>query len=218
MRKPAVILRSIRKSYPLRNVLDGLNMTVDEGDLFGIVGPKGSGKTTSLKVILGQARIQGGKVIFGPQYGGGSANGRNVCASVMAEPFIPGIAIAHYLKKYPFFQKPELWSKVEQAFQLVGFTMQDKRYRDLTGIEKRRLAIGLALIRDPKILLLDDPFRDLDDAESRQLADLLRKLNQDMGITIIFTARSLEDARKAAERIVFFERGTASRAFATCEL
>ena len=64
MRKPAVILRGIRKSFPVKNVLDGLFLTVDEGDLFGIVGPKGSGKTSILKVILGLSRIQSGKVIF----------------------------------------------------------------------------------------------------------------------------------------------------------
>lgn len=212
MRKPAVILRGIRKSFPVKSVLDGLFLTVDEGDLFGIVGPKGSGKTTVLKVILGLSRIQSGKVIFGPQYGGGMANGRAVCASVLSEPFIPGIAVARYLQKIPFFQNPEVWEKAQDAFVSAGFTKQHHRYRDLTEVEKRRFAIALALMKSPKILLLDQPFESLDDPQAEELGSLLKQLNEESGITIIFTATELRHALKAAKRIVFLQHGTASPA------
>ena len=211
MRKPAVILRGIRKSFPVKNVLDGLFLTVDEGDLFGIVGPKGSGKTSILKVILGLSRIQSGKVIFGPQYGGGLANGRAACASVLSEPFIPGIAVARYLQKFPFFQKPEVWEKAQTAFATAGFEKQHKRYRDLTAVEKRRFAIALALMKEPKILLLDQPFDGLSEDESAELGRLLEKLNEEQGITIIFTAETLDQALNAARRIAFVQHGTASR-------
>lgn len=209
--KPAVILRSIRKSFPLRNVLDGLNMTVDEGDLFGIIGPKGSGKTTALRVILGQTRFQGGKVIFGPQYGGGLANGRAICESILSEPFIPGIAIARYLKMLPFYQNPSNWENTLAAFAVTGFNGCEQRYRDLSALQKRRLAIALALVREPKILLLDNPFNNLEESDKVQLGQLLRKLNQSHAITIIFTTESLEDAKHAASRCVFFKNGVASR-------
>ena len=218
MRKPAVILRGIRKSFPVKNVLDGLFLTVDEGDLFGIVGPKGSGKTSILKVILGLSRIQSGKVIFGPQYGGGLANGRAACASVLSEPFIPGIAVARYLQKFPFFQKPEVWEKAQTAFATAGFEKQHKRYRDLTAVEKRRFAIALALMKEPKILLLDQPFDGLSEDESAELGRLLEKLNEEQGITIIFTAETLDQALNAARRIAFVQHGTASRTQDTCEL
>ncbi|MGN0261232.1 MAG: ATP-binding cassette domain-containing protein [Eggerthellaceae bacterium] len=218
MRKPAVILRGIRKSFPVKNVLDGLFLTVDEGDLFGIIGPKGSGKTSILKVIMGLSRIQSGKVIFGPQYGGGLANGRAACASVISEPFIPGIAIARYLQKIPFFQKPEVWEKAQASFEIAGFEKQHKRYRDLTILEKRRFAIALALMKEPKILLLDQPFDGLSEDEATQLGCLLENLNREHGITIIFTAEELRQALKAAKRVAFVEHGTASRAQDVCEL
>lgn len=211
MHKPAVILRSIRKSYPLRSVLDGLNMTVDEGDLFGIVGPKGSGKTTALKVILGQTRIQGGKVIFGPQYGGGLANGRSVCQSVLSDPFIPGIAVSRYLRMIPQFQNADNWQKVLDAFTTVGFTMLESRYRDLTPLQKRQLAIALTLVKDPQILLLDNPFEKLADADKPALGDILRRLNEEKNITVLFTSESVENAKYAAKRLVFFSNGAASK-------
>lgn len=218
MRKPAVILRGIRKSFPVKNILDGLFLTVDEGDLFALVGPKGSGKTSILKVILGLSRIQGGKVIFGPQYGGGLANGRAACSSVLSEPFIPGIAVARYLQKFPLFQNPEVWEKAQTAFAAAGFEKQHKRYRDLTTLEKRRFAIALALMREPRILLLDQPFDGLSEDEAMDLGCLLEKLNREHGITIIFTAEQLEQALKAAKRIAFVEHGTASRTQDACDL
>lgn len=218
MRKPAVILRGIRKSFPVKNVLDSLFLTVDEGDLFGIVGPKGSGKTSILKVILGLSRIQSGKVIFGPQYGGGLANSRAACASVLSEPFIPGIAVAHYLQKIPFFQKPEVWETAQRAFAVTGFEKQHKRYRDLTAIEKRRFAIALALMREPRILLLDQPFDGLSEDEAAELGHLLEKLNGEHGITIIFTAETLDQALNAAKHIAFVQHGTASRTQDACDL
>lgn len=190
--------------------LNKVNFQVEEGEIFGILGPNGSGKTTCLKMLLG--------VLF-PTSGSASILGKDPLNVQMKKNvgFLP--ENPYY---YDYLTGPELLAFYGRLFDLTGKTLKDRvnELLSLVGLsENRKLAlrhyskgmlerIGLAasLINDPKILILDEPTTGLDPIGCKETRDLLLKLKR-QGKTILLSSHFLSEVERVCDRIAIFHRG-----------
>ncbi len=187
----ALELKGVWFSYGTNPVLKNINFQVKEGEVVAILGPNGAGKTTLLKIILGLLKPQKGEVrVFGmsPQRARGiigyvpqnlSPNRR---MPITAEAVVLMGAYPGFLKPRPKNTKQEMIQVMEQVGML---SHRKKLFRELSGGQRQRILIARALIRKPKILILDEPETGLDPSFQEGFYNLLNKINKIYGTTII---------------------------------
>ena len=198
--------------------VDGISVKIDDGQFIGLIGHTGSGKTTFLQLIAGLIRPTSGTVyidgddIFAKGYDIHSI--RSKIGIVFQYP-------EHQLFEETIFkdvaygptnlgvEKSEVEARVKEALEMVG--MSDKSYMqspfELSGGQKRRVAIAGVLAMKPKILILDEPTAGLDPAGRTEILDLVNRLCKEQEMTIILVSHSMEDVAKYADRILVFNEG-----------
>jgi len=209
---PAVELRDVRKSYERRTVLDLPRLEVPEGEFLVVVGPSGSGKTTLLRILAGLVRPDAGDVRL---------HGRDAAA---IPPHDRGIGLV--------FQGLALWPHLTVRGNLalgLDRTVPDREEREarirgvadelgiaaflaskpgaLSGGEQQRVALARALVRQPPLLLLDEPFSDLDARLRRRIARLVRAVHDRHGTTTLLITHDRTDAHLLADRIGVLRAG-----------
>ena len=198
--------------------VDGISVKIDDGQFIGLIGHTGSGKTTFLQLIAGLIRPTSGTVyidgddIFAKGYDIHSI--RSKIGIVFQYP-------EHQLFEETIFkdvaygptnlgvEKSEVEARVKEALEMVG--MSDKSYMqspfELSGGQKRRVAIAGVLAMKPKILILDEPTAGLDPAGRTEILDLVSRLCKEQEMTIILVSHSMEDVAKYADRILVLNEG-----------
>ena len=197
-------------------ILDGLNFEIQEGEFFVLVGPSGSGKTTTLKLINRLIEQTDGDIYFEDKrlkdYD--LRELRLKTGYVLQQiALFPNLTVAENISLIPEmknFDKKEIKEKTEDLLKKVG--LDPKHYmnrlpKELSGGEKQRVGILRAIIANPKILLMDEPFSALDPLSKVQLQDLIKSLHNEYKMTTVFVTHDMDEAMKLADRICVLKEG-----------
>jgi len=216
--EPAVVVRDLRKRYGAKQAVDGLDLTVDRGEIVAVLGPNGAGKTTTIEILEGYRRRDDGHVhVLGedPQAAGRAWRSRVgivlQSANDLAEATVSEL-VRHFARYYPTARD------ADEVIDAVG--LRDKartRVRQLSGGQRRRLDVALGIIGRPELLFLDEPTTGFDPEARRAFWDLVRGLRTD-GTTILLTTHYLEEAEALADRVVVVRDGRVVAEGAPAEL
>ena len=210
MSEAVITLKDIRKSYGKHEVLKGVNMTVNKGDIYGLVGKNGAGKTTLFKVVLGLSDFQGGELsILGAQTEDRNRHNRHHIGFFVGATFfgyLSGRANLDYFRRVKGVKDPK---DVDRVLNIVGLSdtaaaAQAKRYS--LGM-KQRLGIANALLGDPDILIFDEPTNGLDPQGIADVRNLIIKLNEEFGKTVIVSSHILGELEHTAHRFGIVHEG-----------
>src|SRR5204862_2771367 len=187
----------------------GVDLTVEAGDVFGYLGPNGAGKTTSLRMMLGLIRPTEGRVeLFGrdPLVDGAKALD-GVAGFVEGPRFYPYLSGRRNLRLLADYDEPVSRSRIEAVLELVE--LRDRAKDRVGGYShgmRQRLGIAAALLREPRLLLLDEPTTGLDPAGMRDMRDLVRRLAAE-GITIMLSSHLLYEVEELCNRVAIIRKG-----------
>jgi ABC-2 type transport system ATP-binding protein len=209
----ALTINNLQKTYRNGTVaLKGVNLTVDKGDFFALLGSNGAGKSTTIGIISGLVNKSSGQVkIFDEDIDLNPAAAKSYLGLVPQEfnfnQFEPVVEILVNQAGYYGIERNVAFERAEKYLTLLD--LWDKRHvmaRELSGGMKRRLMIGRALIHNPKLLILDEPTAGVDIEIRRTMWEFLREINK-QGTTIILTTHYLEEAESHCKNIAIIDHG-----------
>jgi ABC-2 type transport system ATP-binding protein len=205
---PPIEVRGLVKRYGPLTAVAGVDLTVQAGDVYGYLGPNGAGKTTSLRMMLGLIRPDAGTVrLFGedPQLTVQALDG--VAGFVEAPAFYPYLTGRRNLELLAAFDGGDARERIDAALRAVDL---EPRAGDKVGGYshgmRQRLGIAAALLRDPKLLLLDEPATGLDPAGMRDMRLLIRRL-ADEGMTVLLSSHLLGEVEEVCNRVAIVRSG-----------
>jgi ABC-2 type transport system ATP-binding protein len=204
-----VSARGLFKRYGELVAVDHVDLTVEKGDVFGYLGPNGAGKTTSLRMLLGLIRPTEGSIkLFDrdPQVQGAKAL-QGVAGFVEGPTFYPYLSARRNLRLLAAYDDGDSRSRIEGLLELVE--LRDRGDDKVGGFShgmRQRLGIAAALLREPKLLLLDEPTTGLDPAGMRDMRDLVRRLAGE-GITVLLSSHLLAEVEELCNRVAIIRKG-----------
>jgi ABC-2 type transport system ATP-binding protein len=206
---PPVAARALVKRYGEITAVDGVDLTVERGDVFGYLGPNGAGKTTSLRMLLGLIRPTSGSAqLFGRdplQVGARALDG--VAGFVEGPRFYPYLSGRRNLRLLGDLDGGVPSSRIEEVLDVVD--LRDRAKDRVGGYShgmKQRLGIAASLLRDPQLLLLDEPTTGLDPAGMRDMRELVKRLAGE-GITILLSSHLLAEVEELCNRVAIIRSG-----------
>ena len=197
-------VKDLKVSYSNHIALENINFSVEEGEYIYLVGENGSGKSTLIKTIVGLHKEDEGKVDMKISLDQVSylaqTNLKDLNFPATAKEIILSGTQKH--GKFPFYNKndKELYKKVIKELKIED--IQNKRIGDLSGGQKQRVLIARALIREPKLLILDEPSTGLDYNITKELYTILKDLNKQKNMTIIMATHDLDEINRKNVRII----------------
>jgi ABC-2 type transport system ATP-binding protein len=201
--------RGLVKRYGAIVAVDHVDLTVDHGDVFGYLGPNGAGKTTSLRMLLGLIRPTGGSArLFGRDplvHGAKALDG--VAGFVEGPRFYPYLSGRRNLRLLADYDEPVSRARIDEVLELVD--LRDRAKDRVGGYShgmRQRLGIAASLLRQPRLLLLDEPTTGLDPAGMRDMRELVRRLAGE-GITIMLSSHLLYEVEELCNRVAIIRRG-----------
>ena len=201
-------VRGLVKRYGDLTAVDGVDLTVNSGDVFGYLGPNGAGKTTSLRMMLGLIRPTAGEVrLFGrdPQLGAAALEG--VAGFVEAPRFYPYLTGRKNLELLAALDGDGAAGRIDEVLDVVE--LRDRAGDRVGGYSHgmgQRLGIAAALLRRPRLLLLDEPATGLDPAGMRDMRLLIRRL-AGQGMTVLLSSHLLAEVEEVCNRVAIIRRG-----------
>jgi ABC-2 type transport system ATP-binding protein len=203
----AIQVRDLRKSYGPLEAVRGLSFEVERGEIFGLLGPNGAGKTTTVEVLEGYRERSGGEVSvlgFDPARGETDMKQR-VGIVLQTMGFYPNATVRESVEHVAgFYPSPR---DARETIALVGLDgSEDKRARQLSGGQRRRLDLALALVGDPELIFLDEPTTGFDPAARRTAWSVIRTLKE-LGKTVMLTTHYLDEAQELADRVAIIKDG-----------
>lgn len=198
------------------NILKQLTFTIKEGEFFVLVGPSGSGKTTTLKLINRLIEQTDGDILFqGKRLKDYDLRELRLETGYVLQQIalFPNLTVAENIALIPEMKgmdKAEIVDKTRQLLTKVGLDPDQYLSRlpqDLSGGERQRVGILRAIIANPKVLLMDEPFSALDPISKDQLQGLIKDLHEEFGMTTVFVTHDMDEAVKLADRISLMKDG-----------
>ena len=219
MSTPALEIDGLRKTYGDVTALDGVSLTVPEGQFFGLLGPNGAGKTTFINILVGLVRKSGGTArVFGHDVEADYRRTRDAIGLAPQEfnvdRFFPIREVLEHKAGYHGIPAAEARERADEVLKQVGiYGKRDTRFDWLSGGMKRRFLLARALITDPDLLILDEPTAGVDVQLRRDLWELVTDLNE-QGKTILLTTHYIEEAERLCDEVAILDSGRV-RAVAT---
>jgi ABC-2 type transport system ATP-binding protein len=214
----AIVVRDLHKSYGSTEAVRGVDFTIEPGEVFGLLGPNGAGKTTTVEILEGYRERDGGTVeVLGVDPASADSRWREQVGVVLqSSSLYPNLTAAESLRLFAgYYANPR---DPDEVVELVGLSdKRDARVRTLSGGQKRRLDLGLALVGDPAVLFLDEPTTGFDPGARRAAWDTVRALRA-LGKTILLTTHYLDEAEQLADRVAVLRQGRIVREGAPSEL
>ena len=207
MPQKAVEVEGLRKSYGAVEAVRGISFTVDEGEVFALLGPNGAGKTTTVEILEGFRHRDGGRVSvlgFDPASGGRRLKEQMgiVLQTSGVDPYLTVAETVEMFRGYYPNPRP-----LDEVINLVGLMdKRDSRVTKLSGGQRRRLDVAIALAGDPRVLFLDEPTTGFDPGARRNAWDVIQGLKQ-LGKTIFLTSHSMDEVQFLADRVVIISAG-----------
>ena len=192
--------RGLAKAYGGRRVVSDFAMTVSPGDIYGFVGKNGAGKSTVMKMICGEVTPTAGEVVL---FGGASEGGARRIGVLIEQPgLLPGLtAYENVMAKALAFGLVDAKERCAEVLRLVGLDGTGrKKAKGFSLGMKQRLGLALALLGNPDVLLLDEPFNGLDPEGTRALRNLIVRLNETLGVTVVVSSHVLDQLDRFATR------------------
>jgi ABC-2 type transport system ATP-binding protein len=203
----AIEVRDLRKDYGPVEAVRGVSFDVERGEVFGLLGPNGAGKTTTVEILEGYRQRSAGDVrVLGHDPAERDRQLQQRVGIVLQScGFYPRVtvreAVEHFSKAYERPRDPD------ETIDLVG--LQDKadsRAKELSGGQRRRLDLALALVGDPELVFLDEPTTGFDPAARRTAWGVVRTLKE-LGKTVLLTTHYLDEAQELADRVAIVKEG-----------
>ena len=207
-----VAVRNLTKRFGPLEVVNGVNLTIQEGELFTLLGPSGCGKTTLLRVIAGFYALDEGEVCFDERVVNDVPPHERGIGMVFQNyalwPHMTVFENVAYGLKLQNLDHPQITNRVTSALENVKLSGLGERYPgQLSGGQQQRVALARALVLNPKILLLDEPLSNLDAKIRIQVRAEIRKLQKDLGITTVYVTHDQEEALTLSDRIAVLNKG-----------
>jgi ABC-2 type transport system ATP-binding protein len=203
----AIVVSDLTKSYGNVQALRGVSFDVAEGEVFGLLGPNGAGKTTTVEILEGyRRRDRGSAQVLGVDPGGAPRALRERVGVVLQQSELsPLLTVRETHRMFAgYYARPR---DVDEVIELVGLAeKRDARVKSLSGGQKRRLDLGVALVGNPELVFLDEPTTGFDPAARRAAWDLIRSLRS-LGTTILLTTHYLDEAQQLADRVAVLRDG-----------
>jgi ABC-2 type transport system ATP-binding protein len=214
----AIVVRDLRKSYGAYEALRGISFDIREGEVFGLLGPNGAGKTTTVEILEGYRKRDAGDVeVLGhdPARAERAFRGR-IGVVLQQSQLYPNLTVFETHRMFAaYYDHPR---DVEEVIDLVGLgEKRDARVKTLSGGQKRRLDLGVALVGDPDLIFLDEPTTGFDPAARRAAWEMIRALRS-LGKTILLTTHYLDEAEQLADRVAVLREGRIVREGTPTEL
>lgn len=201
-------LKGITKQYGKKKVVDNVNLTVEKGHIYGLIGPNGAGKTTIMKMIAGLALpTEGSIALFGSEENFDENRAR---ASFMLEaPHIQKDFTARenmeYIRRLRGIADKK---KIDEILELVGLANTGKKIAKHFSLGmKQRLGIGMSLLSDPEMMILDEPVNGLDPEGIVEVRHLLQKLSEEKGVTILISSHILSELSELCTDFTIIDKG-----------
>ena len=207
-------IRGLTKRYAGQEsaAIDGLSLEIESGSLVALLGPSGCGKTTTMKMIAGLLEPTSGDILFGDKSILDIAPERRGAVMVFQNYLLfPYMSIAQnvgYGLKMRKIDQATIDRRVGEMLELVKLPgLGERRPKELSGGQQQRIALARALIVKPNLLLLDEPLSNLDAHLRFEMRDLIREIQQEMGITTLFVTHDQEEAAVLSDKIALILHG-----------
>ena len=209
-------LRDVTKRYGALTAVDGVSLTIPDGELTIVLGPSGCGKTTLLRAINRMIEVDSGTVLIDGRpvnEGPPQELRRHIGYAIQSVGLFPHMSVGRNIATVPRllgWDKARIDRRVAELLELVGLDPSlylDKRPDELSGGEAQRVGVARALAADPPILLMDEPFGALDPINRERLQREFAALHQRLGKTVVFVTHDIEEAVLLGDRIVLMQQG-----------
>ena len=212
-RAPLVRFEEVALGYGGTRVLEGLSFAVAEGDFLGIVGPNGAGKSTILKALLGILRPAAGAVVYGAEVHRdlrfGYVPQRHTLDDIYPLSVRAIVGMARYaragLLRLPVAVDEDAVTRALAAIDIVD--LADRRLGELSGGQRQRALIARALATGATFLVLDEPTDGMDLKSTHGILGLMRRLNRDEGLTVVFVSHQLNEVANYVDRLLVIDEG-----------
>ena len=203
----AISVRGLRKAYGELEAVRGVDFDIEEGEVFGLLGPNGAGKTTTVEILEGYRTHDAGEVtVLGhdPQHPGPDFRQR-IGVVLQQSELWPNLSVLETHRVFAgYYEHPR---DVGEVIELVGLAeKRNARVKTLSGGQKRRLDLGVALVGDPDLVFLDEPTTGFDPAARRAAWEMIRSLRS-LGKTVLLTTHYLDEAEQLADRVAVMREG-----------
>jgi ABC-2 type transport system ATP-binding protein len=203
----AVEVNELRKAYDGVEAVLGIDFEIGAGEVFGLLGPNGAGKTTTVEILVGYRRRDGGSVRVldtDPERAGSAWRGRIGVVPQTGDLF-PNLTVLEHLELFAgYYDEPR---PPREVMALVGLEEKGRaKTRTLSGGQRRRLDLGVALVGNPELIFLDEPTTGFDPGARRAAWETIRSLRS-LGKTILLTTHYIEEAHRLADRVAVLRRG-----------
>lgn len=207
-----VTLRNVRKIYDKKVVIDNIDLEIKDKEFIVLVGASGCGKSTILRMIAGLEEITGGEILIGDKKVNNiPPKDRDIAFVFQSYALYPhmtvreNIAFGLKMRKVP---KDEIEKKVLEAAKILDLTEYlDRRPKQLSGGQRQRVALGRAIVRNPKVFLMDEPLSNLDAKLRVQMRSEIKKLHEKLQTTFIYVTHDQTEALTMGDRIVVLDKG-----------
>ena len=215
MTETIIKLEHVTKSYGSHNVLTDVNMQVNKGDIYGLIGKNGAGKTTIFKMILGLSEKNSGTVSID-----GSKNNRELMANRNKIGFLVGTKFYGYLNaknnlKYfatiKGIPSKQINAEIERVLEIVGLKGVKTPFKGFSLGMQQRLGIANAILGNPELLILDEPTNGLDPQGIADVRNMIKRFREEFGMTVIVSSHILGELEHTADRFGFINEGTVLR-------
>lgn len=214
-------VKQLTKRYGKQLALNNFDLTVSKGEIVGIAGRNGAGKTTLFRIITGLTpEFSGSLSLFGSLDDQGALENRHFVGTIIEAPaFFPDLTAKQNLEYYRIQRNIKDQNRVDEMLALVDLAdTRRKKFKEFSLGMKQRLAIALALLHRPQLLIFDEPTNGLDPTGIIQVRDLLLKLAQEEELTILVSSHILTELEHLATRFVIIEQGNKIDEFTKGEL
>src|SRR5579885_970022 len=203
----AIVVDTLSKSYGQNRVVNELTFRVRQGEVFALLGPNGAGKTTTIETLEGYRAPDSGAVrVLGldPIRQGRELKPR-IGVMLQQDGLYPGLSAREVLNLFAgYYEKPRA---VDELLARVGLVEAARtRYRRLSGGQKRRLALAVALVGNPQLVFLDEPTTGMDPQARLATWDIVRELKRS-GVTVLLTTHLMDEAERSADRVAIIDHG-----------
>lgn len=193
-------VKNLVKNYGKIRAVDGVTFHVEEGEIFGLLGPNGAGKTTTLEIIEGLKNADSGEVKI--------LEKKDIGIVLQSTGFFPELTLRELFQLFGSFYSPRpdesAISQLINRFDLVKIV--ERRYPELSGGQRQRFVLALALLHQPKFLILDEPTVGLDPAVRQNFWETILELQKE-GLTILLTTHYMEEAEIVSDRVAIIDHG-----------